>query len=111
MSLKYKAVLGAIWTISTSVGGRALGLIGTLLITRFLTPDEYGQVNTAWIFVASVGMFAAFGFGQYIVANPKEDDDHVVEMGDVAPLEPQPMMGKMAPVEDPAPETGGVPQL
>ena len=40
-----------------------------------------------------------------------EDDDHVVEMGDVAPLEPQPMMGKMAPVEDPAPETGGVPQL
>jgi len=77
MSLKYKAVLGAIWTISTSVGGRALGLIGTLLITRFLTPDEYGQVNTAWIFVASVGMFAAFGFGQYIVANPKEDDEVV----------------------------------
>ncbi len=77
MSLKYKAVLGAIWTISTSVGGRALGLIGTLLITRFLTPDEYGQVNTAWIFVASVGAFAGLGFGQYVVANPKEGDETV----------------------------------
>ncbi|MEM6788017.1 MAG: oligosaccharide flippase family protein [Myxococcota bacterium] len=77
MSLKYKAVIGAIWTISTSVGGRALGLIGTLLITRFLTPDAYGQVNTAWIFVASVGTFAALGVGQYIVANPREGDDVV----------------------------------
>jgi len=77
MSLKYKAVIGAIWTISTSVGGRALGVIGTLLITRFLTPDAYGQVNTAWIFVASAGTFAALGFGQYIVANPKEGDEVV----------------------------------
>ena len=40
-----------------------------------------------------------------------EDDEPVVEMGDMAEPPPQPMMGAMAPIEPPPPESGGVPQL
>ncbi len=40
-----------------------------------------------------------------------EEDEPVVEMGDIAEPEPQPMMGAIAPIEEPPPPSDGVPQL
>jgi lipopolysaccharide exporter len=77
VSLASKAVLGAIWSISTSVGGRALGLVGTLLLTRFLAPAEYGVVSVAIVLVSTVNVLSSPGFGQYVVANPNEGPDVV----------------------------------
>lgn len=77
MSLASKAVLGAIWTISTSVGGRLVGLVGTLILTRFLAPAEYGAVNVAIVVVTTAHFLSSAGFGQYVVANPKEGPDVV----------------------------------
>ncbi|MEZ4445209.1 MAG: oligosaccharide flippase family protein [Polyangiaceae bacterium] len=71
MSLTTKAVLGAIWSISASVGGRALGLVGTLILTRFLAPAEYGVVSVAIVIVTTVDVLSSPGFGQYLVAHPK----------------------------------------
>lgn len=75
MSLKYKALVGALWTVGTSIGGRALGLIGTLVLTRFLAPEAYGEVSIATVIVMIVNAFVALGFGQYVVANPKAGRD------------------------------------
>ncbi|MEM9691056.1 MAG: oligosaccharide flippase family protein [Myxococcota bacterium] len=77
MSLKYKAVIGALWTVATSVGGRIVGLVGTFVLTRFLAPESYGEVSVAAVFVMTVGNFLAFGFGQYLVANPNEGPEVV----------------------------------
>ncbi len=71
-SLKDRAVSGALWTVATSIGGRAIGLIGTLVLTRFVDPDEYGTISIAAVIVTTVGAVTTFGFGQYVVANPKE---------------------------------------
>ncbi|MEZ4438782.1 MAG: oligosaccharide flippase family protein [Polyangiaceae bacterium] len=70
MSLASKAVLGAIWTVSTSVGGRLVGLLGTIILTRFLAPEEYGAVSVAIVVVTTAHFLSSAGFGQYVVANP-----------------------------------------
>jgi PST family polysaccharide transporter len=77
LSLAYRAVLGAIWTIASSLGGRAIGLVATLVLTRFLAPADYGEVSVAVVVVMTVSYFAAPGFGQYVVANPKASADTV----------------------------------
>ena len=71
MSLARKAVAGALWAISSSIVGRAVGLVGTLLLTHYLAPEAYGEVHIASIVVVFVTSVFSLGFGQYIVANPK----------------------------------------
>jgi lipopolysaccharide exporter len=69
-SLADKAVGGAAWTIATGVGSRALGLVGTLLLTRFVAPDDYGEVMAASVYTLLVNQFATVGLGQYVIAKP-----------------------------------------
>lgn len=70
MSLAKKTVLGAIWTIATSLGARALGLIGTLLLTRWLAPDVYGEVSVASVVALTASTVSNLALAQYLVANP-----------------------------------------
>ena len=49
MSLAHKAARGALWTVVSSMGGRAVGVLGTLLMTLFLNPDEIGEVSDEMI--------------------------------------------------------------
>lgn len=67
MSLAGKAARGAIWTILSSIGGRAIGVAGTLIITRYLDPDAIGDVGTAMIIVMTVNWLTSLGFGQYVI--------------------------------------------
>ena len=71
-ALKQRAVRGAIWTIGTSVGSRAIGLVGTLLLTRYLSPEVYGEVSLAALIVQTAQVFSNCGLSQYIVSKPKE---------------------------------------
>jgi len=71
-ALARRAVLGAVWTIATSVGSRAVGLIGTLLITRFLDPDVYGEASLAAVVVLTAFVISTCGLSQYIVSKPNE---------------------------------------
>ena len=50
-SVAMKAVRGAAWTIGTGVGSRALGLMGTVLLTYFIARDELGEVSDAAVAV------------------------------------------------------------
>ena len=71
MSLAQKTIRGAAWSIGTSLSARALGLVGTLLLVRYLLPDEYGEVSAAAIVVATANQFSTLGVGIYVIANPK----------------------------------------
>lgn len=73
MSIAKRAVRGAAWAIGTSVGARVLGLVGTLLIVRYLAPDEYGQASTAFVVVATANQFSTLGVGMYVFSNPDAD--------------------------------------
>jgi lipopolysaccharide exporter len=72
--LAHKAVLGALWTISSSIGGRSLGLIGNLVLAAMLSPTDFGEAGVAIIMVQSVSMLTSLGFGQYLVATPEASD-------------------------------------
>ena len=67
MSLANKAARGALWTVISSMGGRAVGVLGTLIMTRFLMPEEIGEVADATIVCMTANWLTIWGFGQYAV--------------------------------------------
>ncbi len=73
MSLAARAARGAVWTILSAVGGRALGVIGTLIITRFLAPDVVGEVGSAMIIVLTINWLTNIGFGQYVIVRGRTE--------------------------------------
>jgi PST family polysaccharide transporter len=68
-TLRQRAVRGAAWTLPTSVGSRAVGLLGTLLLARYLAPNEYGVVMAASIAATTASSVTTFGVGIYLVSN------------------------------------------
>lgn len=70
MSLVRDTVRGALWTISSGVGARAIGLVGTLIITRFVAPGEFGEVTVAAVLGMTANQLSTIGWGQYLVSRP-----------------------------------------
>lgn len=75
MSIAEKAVRGVAWNMVTGVGARIVGLIGTLILTRFIAPGEYGEVAAASICVQTASIFTNLSFGQYIIAAKAPRDE------------------------------------
>lgn len=74
-SILMLAVRGVAWTIGTGVGSRALGLVGTLVITYFVARDALGEVSDASIIVLLANQFSTLGVGQYYVSRPAAGRD------------------------------------
>jgi PST family polysaccharide transporter len=55
--------------LPTSVGARMVGLLGTLVLARYLAPQEYGVVMAASIAATTASSVTTFGVGVYLVAN------------------------------------------
>jgi PST family polysaccharide transporter len=68
-------VLGVLWTVTTSAGARAVGLAGTLLITRYLDPGEYGEVSLASVVILTASTLSNCGLSQYLVSQPNAGRD------------------------------------
>lgn len=68
-TLRHRVVRSAAWTVPASVGSRAVGLLGTLLLARYLAPDDYGVVMAAAITATTASSATTFGVGIYLVAN------------------------------------------
>ena len=73
MSLARKAARGALWTVISSIGGRAIGVVGTLVMTRFLHPEQIGEVSDATILAMTANWLTVWGFGQYSVVKGRGD--------------------------------------
>jgi lipopolysaccharide exporter len=50
------------------MGARLFGLVGTLIVTRFVSPDEYGEVTVAAVLVMTANQLSTLGLGQYLVS-------------------------------------------
>lgn len=70
MSLVRETVRGAIWTISSGIAARVIGLVGTLAVTRFIAPVEYGEVTVAVVVVLTANQISTIGLGQLLIARP-----------------------------------------
>jgi lipopolysaccharide exporter len=74
VSVAGKAVKGIAWNLGTGLGTRIYGMIGTLALTRYVAPYEYGEVSAASICVLTATMLTTFGFGQYLIAKKAPND-------------------------------------
>jgi lipopolysaccharide exporter len=72
-SIIRRTVGGAAWTILTSIGARAMGAIGTIVLTYFIAPEIAGELEAAYVLVFSAHVFSNFGITIYITAKPKAD--------------------------------------
>ena len=70
-----KAAHSIAWTIGTGLGSRVIGLVGTLVLTRYLSPKDVGEVSAAHVLVLSTMQFLTFGVGVYLVAKPDSGRD------------------------------------
>lgn len=68
MSIEKAAARGVVWNIATGLGARVVSIVGTLVLTRFIAPAEYGEVSAALICIQTATVLTFFGFGQYIIA-------------------------------------------
>jgi lipopolysaccharide exporter len=69
----HQAARGAVWMIATSLGARAIGVIGTIVIARFLDPYTVGDVSVAVIICYTMQWATTWGFGSYAVVFGRGD--------------------------------------
>jgi PST family polysaccharide transporter len=70
-SVSKRAIRGAAWTLPSTLLSRAVGLVGTILIARYLVPAEYGEVSAAAIVTTSAHSLTTLGLGIFLVTRPK----------------------------------------
>ncbi|MFO0571994.1 MAG: oligosaccharide flippase family protein [Polyangiaceae bacterium] len=70
MSLARDTVRGALWTILAGLGSRGVGLLGTLVVTHYVSPEDYGEVMVAAILAMTANQVSTLGLGQYLVSKP-----------------------------------------
>jgi PST family polysaccharide transporter len=68
VSIATKAVRGAGWNLVAGVGSRVVALVGTLVLTRFIAPAEYGEISAASITILTAMMLTDASVGQAILA-------------------------------------------
>lgn len=67
MSSGQQIVSAAAWSIGAGLLGRALGLVSTLLVARYLSPDVVGEVAVATVIAFTGNWISAWGCGQYVI--------------------------------------------
>jgi O-antigen/teichoic acid export membrane protein len=66
---------GAAWMIGARLADRAIGLVGTVILARLLTPADFGLVAMATAVIGLIELASAFGFEVSLIrkANPTRD--------------------------------------
>jgi lipopolysaccharide exporter len=72
-----RTLRGVVWTLPTSLVSRAVGLVGTLILARFLTPAEYGEVTAASIVAMTTSTVTTLGIGTYLVSSTEASRDEI----------------------------------
>jgi PST family polysaccharide transporter len=63
------------WNACTGLGARAIGLVGTLVLARFIAPDEYGEVSIAAVCVVTARQLSSLELGQYLIVKGQDEAD------------------------------------
>ena len=67
MSLANKTTTGIIWNFAEQMSTRGIAIVITLLLARFLVPEDYGLVAMMAIFIAVAGNLMDSGFKQALI--------------------------------------------
>ncbi len=70
--LSKRVVRGGIWVFAFRITNRGLGFIRTIVLTRLLTPSDFGLPGIAMLSIATLETFSQTGF-QVALIQKKED--------------------------------------
>lgn len=76
-SLKEAARRGTRWTVVQNGGSRVTSFLVFLILARLLTPEDFGVVALATVFVALLQLLVEGGFGQALIQRPNLERGHV----------------------------------
>ena len=62
---------GVLWTGVGTIGRQVLQLASSLILARLLTPDLFGIIGMAMVFIGIAEIFVDFGLRQAIVQAPQ----------------------------------------
>lgn len=74
-TLKRATVRSSFWTVIGGLVTRFLGVIGTLVLTRFIAPYDYGEVSAATVLAMTANQFSSLGVGTYVITHPNAGRD------------------------------------
>ena len=77
MSIKQKAIKGVIWSAIQNWGTQAVSLIVFFVLARLLTPEDFGLVALANVFLAFMQIFLEQGFAQALIQRQKLEPEHL----------------------------------
>ncbi|MEA5518556.1 lipopolysaccharide biosynthesis protein [Limnoraphis robusta] len=77
MSIKQKAIQGVIWSVIQNWGSQAGSLIVFLILARLLTPQAFGLIGLANVFLAFMQIFLEQGFSQALIQRQEIDPEEL----------------------------------
>jgi lipopolysaccharide exporter len=77
LSVGKKAARGVVWTTGLALVSRAVALVGTLVLTRFIAPEVMGEVVAATAIAFAVNFSTQIGASQYVLLRGDEERDAI----------------------------------
>ncbi|MBQ5988446.1 MAG: lipopolysaccharide biosynthesis protein, partial [Oscillospiraceae bacterium] len=75
MSNDRKSVLSAVfWKFAERIGAQLVSVIVSIVLTRLLSPDEYGIIPLVLVFITIANVFVDSGFGMSLIQKKDADD-------------------------------------
>lgn len=75
-----------VWMSSAKWMAQLVSWAATVVVARLLTPDDFGLVGMAQVFVGLVAIFSEFGLATAIIAHLELTDEQVAQLNAVAVL-------------------------
>lgn len=77
MSLKRKAFTGLIWSFIQNSGTQIFTLLNFLVLARLLTPETFGLIALANVFLAFMQIFLEQGFAKALIQREELEPEHL----------------------------------
>ncbi|TVQ10271.1 MAG: lipopolysaccharide biosynthesis protein [Leptolyngbya sp. DLM2.Bin27] len=77
MSIKHKAIRGAVWSGIQNWGSQMGSLLIFFVLARLLSPEAFGLVALANVFLAFMRLFLEQGFGHAIIQRQDLEPEHL----------------------------------
>ncbi|GGE90148.1 oligosaccharide flippase family protein [Sphingomonas prati] len=71
---------GTSMVAGTIVAANALRILSTIILTRALSPADFGVAGITAAILVVMGMISDFGFGVYIVQHPRGDEPRLLDI-------------------------------
>jgi PST family polysaccharide transporter len=84
--LDHSLIRGAVWTAAAKWASQALTWISWLIVVRLLSPDDYGLVGMAALYLGLITVLSEFGLGTAVLAIRELSSEEICQLNGLAVL-------------------------